>query len=142
MIFHDGNSLTAEDILPFLQTKAETDINQRCYDWLVDTIGGNMSHFNQAKGQTYSIEAWGDIDEDKNRAYIIKTVFERIMSDEGYSGAGFLNWGCGKGLVFPDKDGKHLAIQKRLKNGALARCVCLALPNEDKFTPVQEGWPE
>lgn len=142
VIFHDGNSLTADDLLPYLQTKAETDVNQRCYDWLIDTIGGNMSHFNQGKGDTSSIEAWGDIDEDKSRAYIIKTVFERIMTDEGYSSAGFLNWGKGKSLVFPDRDGKHYAIQKRLKNGALVRCVCLALPNEDKFTAVQEEFPE
>lgn len=141
VIFHDGNSLTADDLLPYLQTKAETDVNQRCYDWLIDTIGGNISHFNQEKNQTYSIEAWGDIDEDKSRAYIIKTVFERIMTDEGYSSAGFLNWGRSKSLVFPDGDG-HFAAKKRLKNGAFVRCVCLALPNEDKFTVVQEGWPE
>lgn len=142
VIFHDGNSLTAAELLPYLQTKAETDVNQRCYDWLVDTIGGNMSHFNQKKDQTYSIEAWGDIDEEKSRVYIIKSVFDRIMSAEGYSSAGFLNWGRIKGLVIPDSDGKHFAALKRLQNGARVRCVCLALPNDDKFTAVQEGFPE
>jgi len=142
VVFHDGNSLTADELLPFLQTKAETDVNKRCYDWLVDTIGGNMSHFNQKKDQTYSIEAWGDIDEEKSRVYIIKSVFDRIMSAEGYSSAGFLNWGRIKGLVIPDSDGKHFAALKRLQNGARVRCVCLALPNDDKFTAVQEGFPE
>jgi len=142
VIFHDGNSLTAEELLPFLQTKAETDVNKRCYDWLVDTIAGNVSHFNQAKGQTYSIEAWGDIDEDKGIAYIIRSVFDRVMNAEGYSGAGFLNWCRIKGYLQSDGDGKHLTRVRRLKNGASARCICLMLPNEDKFTPVQDGWPE
>jgi hypothetical protein len=64
------------------------------------------------------------------------------MSAEGYSGAGFLNWCRIKGYLQADNDGKHLGKVKRLKNGALARCICIMLPNEDRFTQVQEGWPE
>ena len=123
----DGKALKANDILPFLQSTAATDVNKRCYDWLCDTIAANPSRFIPRDDGAFVGERWGDLDDINNRAYIIKSIFERVLSDEGYNSAGFLNWARNHGLIETDADGKHFAKQRRLKGVGLARCISLRL---------------
>lgn len=132
LIFHDGNALEAEDILPFLTTKSEADTNRRAYDWLCDWIASNPMHFMPDDSGKYTVECWGKVEDNGTKAYIIKSNFNRMMNNEGFSPASFLSWAKKAGLIESDKDDKHMGKKKRLQKGqAAARCVCLTLPDPD-----------
>lgn len=143
MFFNDQRALTTDEILPFLQSTAAVDINKRCYEWLCDTIAANPGRFMPRDDGTYSGERWGDLDDRTNRAYIIKSVFDRIMNDEGYSGTGFLGWARHHRLIDMDADGRHFAQKRRFSDGTRPRCIALKLPGEDdEFTAVDEDFPD
>lgn len=128
-LFHDGRALTADEIAPYLQSESSTDVNQRAYDWLMDTISANPSRFSTLDNNG---EYWGTIEEDC--AYIIKSIFDRIMQGEGYNSVGFLQWAKGQRLL-RTAGGKQerLTIVKRLPGGKTpARCVCIQMPSEEE----------
>ena len=92
LLFDDGNSLKAVDILPYLTTQREADTNRRAYDWLCDWIASNPNRFTPDNLGQYAGECWGKVEEDGGKAYIIKSVFDRVMTDAGFSPASFLSW--------------------------------------------------
>lgn len=130
LIFGDGCNLTVDDILPYLTTQREADTNRRAYDWLCDWIASNPARFDVNNFGDYSGECWGCVDKTASRAYIIRSVFDRSMTDAGFSPASFLSWASKAGVIECSRG--HLTKLKRLKSTASpARCVCLVLPDED-----------
>lgn len=124
-VFRDNNYLKPEDIKEFLTTKTESDVNLRCYSWLMGTIGANPRRFDNEDQQNG--EVWGRIE--KNRAYVIKNVFDRLLRSEGYNPSSFLNWAKQKGLLKRDQfDEKNtrLTVRKRF-NGILTPCIDIQL---------------
>lgn len=141
VLFHDGRALTADEIVPYLQSTASADVNRRAYDWLMDTISANPSRFSD---QDNNGEYWGTIEDD--HAYIIKSIFDRIMQDEGYNSVGFLKWAKSQRLL-KTEGGKQerMTKNKRLPGGKIpARCVCIRMPDEEQkddetgYTVVEE----
>lgn len=94
----------------------------RAYDWLCDFIACNPSRFNPNSFGDYSGECWGTVDESAGKAYIIKGVFDRIMTDAGFNPASFLSWADRKGRI--ERQGGKRTKVKRL-NGTITRCVVL-----------------
>lgn len=94
-IFKDGKALTVEEVKPYLITREEADINERCYQWLIGFIGANPRRFD-AEDQNNG-ELWGKIEDDY--VYIIKSVFERVLKTEGFSAGAFLTWAKRKDLL-------------------------------------------
>lgn len=130
LIFGDGNSLTVDDILPYLTTQREADTNRRAYDWLCDWIASNPARFDVNNFGDYSGECWGCVEKTANRAYIIRSVFDRAMTEAGFSAASFLSWASKAGVIECSRG--HLTKLKRLKStSSPARCVCMVLPDED-----------
>lgn len=130
LIFGDGCNLTVEEILPYLTTQREANTNRRAYDWLCDWIASNPARFDVNNFGDYSGECWGCVKEDEGKAYIIRSVFDRAMSDTGFSPASFLSWASKAGVIECSRG--HLTKLKRLKSTASpARCVCLILPDEN-----------
>lgn len=133
LIFGDGNNLTVEDILPYLTTQREADTNRRAYDWLCDLISTNPGRFTPNSYGDYAGECWGNVDDDSNRAYIIKGVFDRVMTDAGFNPASFLSWANKAGMI--ERSGRHMTKMKRLREvKSPARCVCLVLPDAEAET--------
>ena len=125
-IFHDGNSLTVEDVLPYLVTNRQADANERCYNWLNGFIAANPKRFEVADNNG---ELWG-VREEKE-VYIIRTVFDRILTDNGFSPTTFLNWAKQNGKISyyeQTKTNKRLTKQKSI-NGHYITCVVL-IPDE------------
>ena len=87
-IFKDGKALTVEEIKPYLITREEADVNQRCYQWLTGFIGANPRRFDSE--DMNNGEVWGKIEDD--HVFFIKSVFERVLKNEGYSAGAFLTW--------------------------------------------------
>lgn len=155
LIFHDGYALTAQEIQPYLVTRESADTNRRAYDWLCEWIATNPLKFKSQNDQ-YAGECWGKLECDKAdnpiRACIIRSVFDRAMSEAGYNAASFLSWAAKECKVVRagTGDNKHMTMARRIiKGGPLVRCVVLILPEEavtteeatDGFEPTQERLP-
>ena len=137
LIFDDGQRLTADDILPYLTTQREADTNRRAYEWLCDWIASNPGRFTASESGQYNGECWGCIEGDGEKACIIKSVFDRAMTDAGFNPASFLSWANKTQLI--ERTGKHLSKLKRLVKGQTpARCVCLKLPSEEAESVFDE----
>lgn len=130
LLFEDGRCLQVEDVIPYLTTQREADTNRRAYDWLCDWIASNPARFDVNNFGDYAGECWGCVKQTEQRAYIIKSVFDRAMTDAGFSPASFLSWASKAGTI--ERSNGHLTKLKRLKStSAAARCVCLVLPDEE-----------
>ena len=121
--FHD-TPVTPDDMIGFLQTNASVDINERAYCFLCDWIVQNANRM----GKDAQNDVYGLIEDD--HAYIIRSVFNRVVSSEGYSPKGFLGWLKRKGLIDTRGDGRGFMVSKRIKD-TIADCVCVIMKNDD-----------
>ena len=140
LIFHDGVVLTAEDIQPYLISRESADTNRRAYDWLCDWIASNPLKF-KAQNDLYAGECWGkleyDSEENPIRACIIRSVFDRALTEAGFNPASFLSWAAKECRIARSEreSNRHCTMARRLvKGGPLVRCVVLILPEEDMTT--------
>lgn len=136
LFFQDGIRLSIDDIKPFLVTKNDVDQNKRCYAFLNDFIVANYNRFTPESENKYQGEIWGEAFSD--RTYIIKTKFDTILRDNGYSSRAFLSWADKNGLIMKDKG--HLSVPKRIL-GKLCRCVCIFNSEADEEIEVDEDLP-
>ena len=125
-IFKDGNALTSDELKEFLITKEESDINRRCYEFLIGWIDQNPRRFDSVDSNNG--ESWGVIEGDI--AYINKNVFENVLRNNGFALKPFLNWAkLHNMLEFEDHgrgDERRLTVRKTLPNGR-ARCIALRI---------------
>lgn len=137
LIFHDGKALEADDILPYLTTKREADTNRRAYDWLCDWIASNPMRFTPDESGKYAGECWGCVEEEGSKVYVIKSIFNRVMTDAGFNPDSFLSWANKAQKI--ERKGKHRSVMKRLITGQpAARCVCLLMPDMEVESTFEE----
>ena len=123
-IFQGGQrSLTIEQISEFLASKAAVSAGDRSYKYLCDWVTQNSNHL---CGKSETIDVYGALE--FNRAYIIRSVFEKILQDAGYSTAATVSYLRQEGLI--ECRGKHNTKGKRI-NGIPTECFCLVLPALD-----------
>ena len=145
ILFGDGRCLTADDILPYLVTAESADVNRRAYEWLCDFIASNPLKFKALDSGQYAGECWGKLEYGENGepvlALIIRSVFDRAMTDAGYNPASFLSWAAQAHVI---QRGDKMTLARRIvPGGPLIRCIVLILPTEedervtDGFEPVQ-----
>lgn len=117
-IFADGLVLPIDALVSHLKTTTELDQNARCYDWLMDYVSSNAFRFHPDDGG--NVECWGR--REGKYVYIVKSVFDRALTENGYSPEAFLQWAkrCGK---LKHGNGR-LTLNTRI-NGSVARCVVL-----------------
>lgn len=94
-IFKDKHALTVEEIKGYLVSRSETDVNLRCYQWLVGFCAANPRRFD-GEDQTNG-ELWGKYED--GYVYINKTVFDDIVKNKGFSPGAFLDWARRKDLL-------------------------------------------
>lgn len=137
LIFHDKKYLTAEDIKPYLVTQEEADVNFRCYQWLTGYIAANPRRFDSQ--DMNNGEMWGL--RDGNIVYIIRSIFDRIMHNEGYSPGAFLTWAKRKKKIVSDgnDNDKRLTKRKRI-GGQQVPCVAIVIDDDedDDSEQIQE----
>ncbi len=126
VIFQDGKRLTVSDIKPFLVTKADIDLNRRCYDFLNDFVVANYAKFNAQNNDNYTGEIYGDARSDY--VYIIKSKFDQILTDNGYNARAFLSWAAKKDYI--KKDGNHNTVKHMIASFGAPRCVALKRSDE------------
>ena len=131
-LFKDDRALTPDDVKPYLITREQADINVRCYQWLMGYLAGNPRRFDSADSNIG--EVWGV--KDNNMVYIIKSVFERILQNQGYSPGAFLTWAKrNRKIITEDYGGgsnNQRLTKRRIINGQRVPCVALIIETEDE----------
>lgn len=122
--------LTIEQISEFLASRAAVSAGDRGYQYLCDWV---TQHSNQLVGRSDTVEVLGAID--GNRAYIIRSVFERILQDAGYSTAAMISYLKQEHLI--ETRGRNNTKGKRI-NGIPTECFCLLLPTVDTEEELDE----
>ena len=94
-IFKDNRALTVDDIKPFLVTRSETDVNLRCYNWLISFCAANPRRFDSADSSMG--EVWGQYKD--GYVAINKSIFEELLKNKGFSSSAFVDWARRKDLL-------------------------------------------
>ncbi len=113
-IFHDGLKLTPEDVAQFLKTKKDVSVNERAYEYIRETLAANKKKFDDDDDLP---ECWGLVDDDF--FYVIKSRFEKICAEAGYSAKSLLSWMKQTGKI---EVTKGYTKTKRI-NGEAVHCV-------------------
>lgn len=124
-IFSGRQPLTIEQVSEFLASKAAVSAGDRGYKYLCDWVTQNSNKL-CGRSENPNIEVLGALED--GRAYIIRSVFERILQDAGYSTAAMISYLKQSNLI--ETRGRANTKGKRI-NGIPTECFCLRLPAVD-----------
>jgi hypothetical protein len=124
-IFSGQQPLTIEQVSEFLASKAAVSAGDRGYKYLCDWVTQNSNKL-CGRSENPNIEVLGALE--SGRAYIIRSVFERILQDAGYSTAAMISYLKQENLI--ETRGRANTRGKRI-NGIPTECFCLRLPAVD-----------
>lgn len=119
--------LTVEQISEFLASKAAVSAGDRGYKFLCDWVTQNSNKL-CTRSENPNQEVLGALDEISGKVFIIRSVFERVLQDAGYSMPAMVSYLKEQGLI--ETRGKHNTKGKRI-NGIPTECFCLILPAAD-----------
>ncbi len=125
--------ITVEQISEFLASKAAVSAGERAYKYLCDWVTQNS---NKLIGKSETMDVLGALEE--YRAYIIRSVFERVLQDAGYSVGATVSWLKQKCLI--ETRGRNNTKARRI-NGVPTECFCLILPDIEAETEEVDELP-
>ena len=134
-IFSGQQPLTIEQVSEFLASKAAVSAGDRGYKYLCDWVTQNSNKL-CGRSENPNIEVLGALED--GRAYIIRSVFERILQDAGYSTAAMISYLKQSNLI--ETRGRANTKGKRI-NGLPTECFCLRLTSVelvDEADPDEE----
>ena len=134
-IFSGQQPLTIEQVSEFLASKAAVSAGDRGYKYLCDWVTQNSNKL-CGRSENPNIEVLGALED--GRAYIIRSVFERILQDVGYSTAAMISYLKQSNLI--ETRGRANTKGKRI-NGIPTECFCLRLPSvelDDEADPDEQ----
>ena len=74
----------------------------------------------------YPKECWGKIETDANemtqKIFVIKSVFDKQLKENGFNSQSFLSWAKQKNLI--ETDGERFTKKKKIQSIA-TNCVCI-----------------
>ena len=132
-IFQDGKALSVKEISEYLKNKQTVSIMQRGYDIICDWVSVNA---NKLRGivEGDRNECYGILD--GNEACIIRSVFEKVCSDNAINARGLLSHLRSRGLISTGPKGyTRIRYLGKGKDGVYSRaqCICLKLPSESEI---------
>ena len=100
--------------------RSDVDANARAHEYVKDLVSMNP---NKDYGD-YQNEVWGRIEGDY--ALIIKSVFDRELSAQGFNSAAYLSWAKRMGLLQASGGENETRNTKRCRiTGSAVHCVCV-----------------
>ncbi len=132
-LFRDGKELTVQDIAPYLANSSDVSAGERGYAYMCDWVAKNANKMRVTSEQG---DVYGLVQDDK--AYIIRSVFNRAAEDGGFNPSAMLSYFKQKGLIETRK--KNLTRGKRI-NGVLVECVCLLLAKDKEADLPEDDLP-
>ena len=125
-IFNDDVLLTVDDLFPYLYTKDDVSANKNAYEWIKDMVASNINNFKTNDFGDYPKECWGKIETDANemtqKIFVIKSVFDKQLKENGFNSQSFLSWAKQKNLI--ETDGERFTKKKKIQSIA-TNCVCI-----------------
>lgn len=121
-IFQDSKALTVQEMSEFLKARATVSLADRGYEIICDWVAVNA---NKLRGSSDSGDCYGLLDSERNMAYIIRSVFNRICQENSISSKALLSHLKTKGLI--ETGSKGYTKTKYIGNGQSPNCVCLKL---------------
>ncbi len=115
--------ITASEISEFLASKQTVSAGDRAYKYLCDWVTQNS---NKLCRRSDAQDVYGALED--NRAYIIRSVFEGVLQDAGFSMAATVSYLRNEKLI--EVRSKNNTKAKRI-NGIPTECFCLVLPCAD-----------
>lgn len=103
VLFHDGKSVTVEEIKSYLVNSSEIDVNQRCYQYVIGWVSENSQHFDEEAEDRGG--RWGKFDGDY--VCISKNKFDEALLAGGFRSRAFLEWCKQKNLSIYDYYGPN-----------------------------------
>lgn len=123
-IFNDDVLLTVDDLFPYLYMKDDVSANKNAYEWIKDMVASNINNFKTNDFGDYPKECWGTIEtygnEMTQKIFIIKSVFDKQLKENGFNSQSFLSWAKQKNLIETDGERFTKKIQSIATN-----CVCI-----------------
>ena len=116
-IFQDGRAITEQEISQFLASRAAVSSGRRGYDYFCDWAAQNA---NRLRGDVEMGDVYGTISGDQ--VCIIRSVFNRVAEEAGFSPAALLSYLKENGLI--ETRGRAMTCSRRV-NGVRTECVCL-----------------
>ena len=113
--------MTVDEISEFLASKATVSAGDRGYKYLCDWVSQNSPRL---CGKSDTVEVLGALED--NRAYIIRSVFLKVLQDAGYSPTAIISYLKQNHLL--ETRGRKSTKAKRI-NGIPTECFCLVLPD-------------
>lgn len=135
-IFKDKHALTINDIKGYLVSRSETDVNLRCYQWLVAFCAANPRKFDTSDSALG--ECWGQYKEDHGVSYVCinKSVFEDLLKNKGFSAGAFVDWSRRKNLLkdtfYGTGSKNNRPTRSIVINGKQVPHYWIKLPDEEK----------
>lgn len=103
VLFKDGKSLTVDEIKQYLVNSFEIDVNQRCYQYLMNWVAENTQHFEEEAEDRGG--RWGKFDGDY--VCISKNKFDEALLAGGFRSRAFLEWCKQKNLSIYEYHGEN-----------------------------------
>lgn len=128
------DSLTVEDIEPYLLKKDEQSIGVRAYNYLLDFIASRKNKFLDGSNSTSYSDIYGQFSEEKTdngypeAVFIISSSFDEILTEAGFAPRSVLTELAEMGLIRTTGKENRFRTQ-RIINGQKVRCVELQLDN-------------
>lgn len=119
--------LTIDQVSSFLASRSAVSAGARAYNFLCDWVAQNA---NKLSGAEDNNERYGTIED--GRAYIIRSKFDKTLSEEGYSAVAVLSYLKQNHLI--ETRGRANTKSKRI-GGIRTECICLVLPTVDDDEP-------
>lgn len=120
-IFEDDCYLDVKDIVPFLVTRTEVSQNGRAYAWICEWVAQYSNKFDATNPTPQDL--WGKFSE-QNAVCIIRNVFDKACTDNGFNPKSFLVWLRSHHLI--EVSGRGFTKSARI-NGVSCNCVVLKL---------------
>lgn len=94
LFFSGETPLSAEDVQPFLKTRAEVDVAARAFEYIKDVVAMNDNRFSSNSSGDMFGEVWGRIDtevygkepnvREERKVYFNKTKLVEVLREAGY----------------------------------------------------------
>jgi Superfamily II helicase and inactivated derivatives len=129
-IFEDENSLTIEEISEFLKTQASVSASERGYEFMCDWVS---QHANKLVGYSEETDVYGSLGDgsEEGWVYIIRSVWNKVCGENGYSAKALLSHLKSKGLLRTKAGSRAYTKGKRI-NRVITECVVMKLKQNDE----------
>lgn len=135
IIFHDDQGrLTFTELKPYLVTTNEISPNTRALAVFMDNYSVNRKYFED----DLRYEHHGFYDKENGYIYMVRSKFNELMRDHGFSDRAVLSAWHKQGLILTEERGGklHYVVRRRNVQGEDARYVAVKVPDNDQ----EEEW--